>query len=139
LHVLKITAGRASRLGAANQCLSVTADLTGKSDRLGFRLRFSLNKQTLETALATGWVIAVNTEPLMPLDLLKPGEWADVAEVEGDPACVSRMAELGLRTGCRLLMLQGGCPCLLQVEGCRLSIRTESLTQIFVRPIACPA
>ena len=81
----------------------------------------------------------MNAEPLLPLDLLQPGEWADVAEVSGDPSWVCRMAELGVRSGCRLRMLQGGCPCLLQVEGCRLSLRGESLMQIFVRPVACPA
>jgi ferrous iron transport protein A len=81
----------------------------------------------------------VNSEALVPLELLRPGEWADVAEVSGDPGLVCRMAELGVRSGCRLRMLQGGCPCLLQVEGCRLSLRVESLMQIFVRPVACPA
>jgi ferrous iron transport protein A len=81
----------------------------------------------------------VSSEALLPLDLLQPGEWADVAEVSGDPAWVCRMAEMGVRSGCRLRMLQGGCPCLLQVEDCRLSLRVESFMQIFVRPVACPA
>jgi Fe2+ transport system protein FeoA len=49
------------------------------------------------------------------------------------------MAELGVRSGCRLQMLQGGSPCLLRVEGCRLSLRGEASMQIFVRPVACPA
>jgi Fe2+ transport system protein FeoA len=66
------------------------------------------------------------------------GEWADVAEVAGDPGLVCRMAELGVRVGCRLRVVQGGCPCLLQVEGCRLSLRGECAMQILVRPVgAC--
>jgi Fe2+ transport system protein FeoA len=69
--------------------------------------------------------------------MLQSGEWADVADVAGDPGLVCRMAELGVRTGCRLRMLQAGCPCLLQVGGCRLSIRGESAMQILVRPVAC--
>jgi Fe2+ transport system protein FeoA len=80
----------------------------------------------------------VNGSPVLPLDLLRPGDWADVTEVEGDPSLVGRMAELGVRVGCRLRMVQGGCPCLVQIEGCRLSLRGESSMQIFVRPIDCP-
>ena len=78
-------------------------------------------------------------ETLLPLDLLQSGQWADVAEVAGDPAWVGRMAELGVRTGCRLCMLQPGTPCLLQVGGCRLSLRGNDTMQILVRPLACAA
>jgi Fe2+ transport system protein FeoA len=73
---------------------------------------------------------------LLPLEMLQPGEWADVAEVSGEPGWVCRMAELGVREGCRLQMLQSGCPCLLQVGGCRLSLRGECVMQILVRPVA---
>jgi ferrous iron transport protein A len=78
----------------------------------------------------------VNADALLPLDLLQPGEWAEVAEVSGEPGWVCRLAEFGLRPGCRLQMLQGGCPCLLRVGGCRLSLRGECETQILVRPVA---
>jgi Fe2+ transport system protein FeoA len=76
-------------------------------------------------------------DTLLPLDLLQSGQWADVAEVLGEPAWVGRMAELGVRTGCRLCMLQPGSPCLLQVGGCRLSLRADGITQILVRPLPC--
>ena len=69
-------------------------------------------------------------------ELLGCGEWADVAEVYGEPAWVGRMAELGVRSGSRLQMLQGGSPCLLRVDGARLSLRSDHTTQILVRPIA---
>ena len=75
------------------------------------------------------------TESVLPLDLLRTGEEADVAEVTGEPSWVGRLAELGVQVGCRLRMLQAGCPCLLQVGGCRLSLRGECALQIFVRPI----
>ena len=78
----------------------------------------------------------MKVETLLPLEYLRPGEWADVAEVTGEPSWVGRMAELGVRAGCRLQMLQGGCPCLLQVGGCRLSLRGECVKQILVRPVA---
>jgi len=71
----------------------------------------------------------------MPLELLQPGEWADIAEVSGEPAWVCRMAEMGLCTGCRLQMLQAGCPCLLRVGGGRLSLRADCRQSILVRPV----
>jgi Fe2+ transport system protein FeoA len=77
----------------------------------------------------------VNIDTLLPLELLGSGEWADIAEVSGEPSWVCRMAELGVRTGCRLQVLQPGSPCLLQVGGCRLCLRGECAAQILVRPV----
>ena len=73
---------------------------------------------------------------LVPLDLLQTGEWADVAEVSGDPSWVGRLAELGIRQGCRLQVLQPGSPCLLQVANCKLCVRGNDSAQILVRPIS---
>ena len=73
--------------------------------------------------------------PPLPIELLTAGDWADVAEIHGDAAWVGRMAELGIRTGSRLQILQGGSPCLLQVNGSRLCLRGEQAMQILVRPV----
>jgi Fe2+ transport system protein FeoA len=102
-------------------------------------LRFSLNKDCFDriAALPPAKVPVVKPEPAVPLELLRPGEWAEVEEVSGEPGWVGRLAELGVRVGCRLCLLQGGCPCLLQVGGCRLSLRGECAMQILVRPVAC--
>lgn len=70
----------------------------------------------------------------MPLDLLRDGEWAEVTEIAGEPTWVARMAELGLRIGCRVQMVRGGSPCMLQVGGCRLCLRGEQVQHILVRP-----
>ena len=78
----------------------------------------------------------MNPDSLLPLELLRCGEWADIAEVGGEPSWVCRMAELGVRIGCRLQVLQPGSPCLLQVGGCRLCLRGECAAQILVRPVA---
>jgi len=74
-------------------------------------------------------------DTVLPLELLRPGEWADVAEVTGEPAWVGRMAELGVRAGSRVCMLRPGRPCLLQVGGARLSLRGEDVMNILVRPL----
>jgi len=73
---------------------------------------------------------------LIPLELVGLGEWAEVAEVNGEPTWVGRLAEMGLRLGCRLKVLQPGRPCLLQVGGARLSLRSDHSAQILVRPVA---
>jgi ferrous iron transport protein A len=73
-------------------------------------------------------------DTILPLELLHNGEWADVAQVAGESAWVHRLAEIGIRPGCRLEVLQAGCPCLIQVGGVRLSIRSDQGTQILVRP-----
>jgi ferrous iron transport protein A len=83
-------------------------------------------------------VLHVPTE-LMPLEFLNTGDWADVADVTGEPGWVSRLAELGVRIGCRLVVLQAGSPCLLQVGESRLSLRGERAMQILVRPVVAAA
>ncbi|MEI7688373.1 MAG: FeoA family protein [Planctomycetota bacterium] len=72
----------------------------------------------------------------IPLELLRRGEQADVTEVHGEPCWVGRMAELGIRTGCRLRVLQPGAPCVLMVGEARLTLRGDSVFQILVRPVA---
>lgn len=72
---------------------------------------------------------------LMPLDMLQAGDWAEVEEVTGQPAWVGRLAELGIRQGCRLQVVRPGSPCLLNVAGCKLCLRGEDSAQILVRPV----
>ena len=71
---------------------------------------------------------------LLPLECLRPGEWAEVCDVSGEPAWIGRLAELGIRIGCRIQMLRGGSPCLIQVGGGRLSLRGEHSGAVLVRP-----
>jgi ferrous iron transport protein A len=78
----------------------------------------------------------VPPDTLLPLELLDCGQWAEVAEVSGEPGWVGRLADLGLRVGIRLRILQAGSPCLLQVGGTRLSLRRDGDLQILVRPVA---
>ena len=72
---------------------------------------------------------------MMPVDVLSCGEWADVAEVSGEPSWITRLAELGLRVGSRIRVLQQGTPCILQVGDARLSLRGDAVLQVLVQPI----
>jgi ferrous iron transport protein A len=73
---------------------------------------------------------------MLPLECLRPGEWGEVGDVSGEPGLIARLAELGLRIGCRLRMIRGGSPCLVQIGGGRLSLRGDDAMQILVRPVA---
>jgi Fe2+ transport system protein FeoA len=73
---------------------------------------------------------------LLPLEFLHTGAWADIADVTGEPGWVSRLAEMGVRIGGRLHVLQAGSPCLLQIGESRLSLRGDVAMQILVRPVA---
>jgi ferrous iron transport protein A len=72
---------------------------------------------------------------MFPLECLRPGEWAEVCDVSGEPSWVGRLAELGIRVGARLQMLRDGSPCLLWVGGGRLSLRGQDGLQVLVRPV----
>jgi len=67
--------------------------------------------------------------------MLRRGESAEISEVNGDAQTVRRMAEMGIRAGCRVEMIQDGSPCLLNVEGCRLCLRADALAQVMVSPV----
>ena len=73
---------------------------------------------------------------LLPLGSLRAGDCADVADVTGEAGWVSRLAEMGVRIGSRLRVLQAGSPCLLLVGESRLSLRGDGPMQILVRPVA---
>jgi len=73
---------------------------------------------------------------LVPLELLRVGEEALIADVCGDPTRIHQLAEIGLRQGCAVRMVRTGQPSFLVVDGRRLSIRLGSDVSIFVRPHA---
>ena len=78
----------------------------------------------------------MSLDTLLPLELLRPGDWGEVRDVAGEPGWVARLAELGVRIGCRLQMLQSGPPCLFLCGGSRLSLRGDDTVQVLVVPLA---
>ncbi|MCS7271888.1 MAG: ferrous iron transport protein A [Gemmataceae bacterium] len=75
---------------------------------------------------------------VLPLDMLRTGDWGEVTEVAAPSAIAQRLAELGVRTGSRIRVLQAGTPCLLDVGGCKLCLRADDCSQIYVRVVnAC--
>jgi len=68
----------------------------------------------------------------IPLSCLRAGEAARIAWIDGKADFVTRLAEMGLREGALIHMIQPGSPCILALHGQRLSVRVEANTEIFV-------
>ena len=76
----------------------------------------------------------MQTETIVPLDVMSAGTLGHVEEVAGAPDWVGRMAELGIRSGTRIYIVRQGSPCLVDVGGSRLSVRFDAASFILVRP-----
>lgn len=71
-------------------------------------------------------------ETLLPIDLLKANEEASIVELLGDESQIHQLAEVGLRIGASIRMVRPGAPCLLAIEGKRLSIRLNKDVDVLV-------
>jgi ferrous iron transport protein A len=70
---------------------------------------------------------------IVPLQLLVPGQAAEVEEVVGDAEQVHRLEELGVRPGAAIEMLQPGSPCIIRLAGSKLCFRETDLLNVLVR------
>lgn len=75
-------------------------------------------------------------EVVLPLDLLQANEEASVVELIGDEAQIHRLAEMGLRVGANIRMVRPGAPCLLALDGKRLSLRLAHDLEVLVAAVA---
>ncbi len=71
-------------------------------------------------------------ETVLPLDLLKSNEEASIVELSGEASLVQRLAEMGLRVGALIRMVKPGAPCLLALDGKRLSLRLNEGLEVLV-------
>jgi ferrous iron transport protein A len=70
---------------------------------------------------------------LIPLQMLRPGEPAEIAQLIGRPEQVHRLQELGVRAGLPVEMLQSGSPCIVRLAEQRLCFRESDTIGILVR------
>ncbi|MCA9174078.1 MAG: ferrous iron transport protein A [Planctomycetales bacterium] len=70
---------------------------------------------------------------LVPLELLKSGERAEILEVDGGSEDVHRLAELGIQSGAAVEMVQPGTPCILTVNDRRFTLRLDPAVMVLVR------
>jgi ferrous iron transport protein A len=69
---------------------------------------------------------------IVPLEILAAGEAGTVVDVDGDPALVMRLHEMGIHHGVRVCMVRQGSPCILEVNHHRFLIRFEDLATVLV-------
>ncbi len=74
-------------------------------------------------------------ESILPLELLQANEEASVVDLIGDDVQIHRLAEMGLRIGANVRMVRPGSPCLLALDGKRLSIRLASGIDVLVAAV----
>ena len=80
---------------------------------------------------------------VVPLDFLRADEVARIVELVGDCKHVHRLEEMGLREGTVIRMVRPGAPCLLALDGKRISLRLDDPMDILVeisqlsRQVAC--
>jgi Fe2+ transport system protein FeoA len=70
---------------------------------------------------------------IVPLRFLLPGQVAWVDEVVGSSVNVHRLAELGLKPGTAVEVVQPGNPCIIRVAGSKLCFRDGDLLNVLVR------
>jgi ferrous iron transport protein A len=73
-------------------------------------------------------------DELVPINLLLPGQSAQIEVVLGTPEQVHRMEEIGLRDGADVQMMQPGSPCIIRLGGQRLCFRADEAMSVLVRP-----
>ena len=77
-------------------------------------------------------------DPSLRLDQLHPGDRFVIREIDGTPASVRRLMELGLVPGTPVDFIRRaplGCPYELRVRGTHLSLRRSEAEQVHVEPL----
>ncbi len=69
---------------------------------------------------------------LVPLNMLRCGEVAEISQVLGTAEQVRRLEELGIRGGVHLEIIRGGTPCIVRVGGSKLCFRHDELLSVLV-------
>ncbi len=72
--------------------------------------------------------------PLVPLNSLQQGCFAEVADIVGSADQVQRIKELGFGHGENLEMVRAGSPCIVRLRNHTLCIRGNELLNVLVRP-----
>lgn len=73
---------------------------------------------------------------LLPLGCLTAGSAGEIAEIVGRADLVQRLREMGLASGVRVEVVQGGSPCIIRVNGHRLCFRDCESMGVLVRTVA---
>jgi len=71
----------------------------------------------------------------IPLSMVRSGTLCRISQVVGGCEDVKRMAELGLRDGAEVELVQGGSPCIVRVGHSKLCFRQSDILNILVKQL----
>lgn len=72
-------------------------------------------------------------DDLIPLNRLKPGQFALVGRILGAAEDVHRLEEFGLRNGTAIQMFRPGNPCIVRMAGNKVCLRSDDSLNVLVR------
>ncbi len=81
-------------------------------------------------------MIASSSSVPLPIEFLSADSEGTIVELSGNPSYLHRLEEMGIRNGVRIKMVQSGEPCLIAIEGRRVSLRLGSSAEVYVQPAA---
>ena len=70
---------------------------------------------------------------LLPLKVLTTGQTGCVHKIIGNANAVHRLAELGMRTGTRLEIVQPGSPCIIRLNNSKYCFRDANSLNVLVQ------
>ncbi|GIW92195.1 MAG: hypothetical protein KatS3mg110_0236 [Pirellulaceae bacterium] len=66
------------------------------------------------------------------LEEMAAGQTGRVVQLGGEPQMVRRLEEMGLRVGTYLRVVRAGSPCIIHIDGHRLSLRGSAELAVWV-------
>ncbi len=72
---------------------------------------------------------------IIPVEVLGENQQGRIVELVGPPSWRHRLEEMGLRPGVEITLLRRGRPCIIALDGQRLSLRGDAETMVLVEPV----
>lgn len=69
---------------------------------------------------------------LIPINMIPPGQQAEVRQIVGQPEHIRRLEELGVRGGVILEVVQTGTPCIIRIGTTKLCFRDGEMCAVLV-------
>ena len=69
---------------------------------------------------------------VVPLEFLSVGERGRICDLNGDRGLIDRLAEMGVRQGVEIHIVQAGSPCIVAFDNHRFSFRGDEAASILV-------
>lgn len=76
----------------------------------------------------------MSVQELIPLKMVRAGQFGRIEELVGDAEHIHRLEEMGLRRGADFEVVKSGTPCVVRIGGCKLCIRDADSFGVLVRP-----